>query len=93
MKKEIVIGNPNPTPKYNIGGVEMITAKQIGEIIGTNNKSHITRFIAKADLDYVAVDRYRYYSYQQVIDHIRYGSINKQEIRDVLATIKELKNK
>lgn len=71
----------------NILGIEMITQKEVGELIGIKSKATVCQWLARADLDGVAIHKTRYYSVEQIKDYLRYGKI---EIRKAVELMREI---
>ena len=68
-------------------GIQMITQTEVGELIGTTNRSTVSQWLARADIDGTAIKGTKYYSVEQIKDYLRYG---KLEIRKAVELLREI---
>ena len=68
-------------------GIQMITQNEVGELIGTANRSTVSQWLARADIDGTAIKGTKYYSVEQIKDYLRYG---KLEIRKAVELLREI---
>lgn len=68
-------------------GIQMITQNEVGELIGTTNRSTVSQWLARADIDGTAIKGTKYYSVEQIKDYLRYG---KLEIRKAVELLREI---
>ena len=68
-------------------GIQMITQNEVGELIGTTNRSTVSQWLARADIDGTAIKGTKYYSVEQIKDYLRYG---KTEIRKAVEILREI---
>ena len=71
----------------NILGVELITQKEVGELIGTKSRSTISEWLARAEIDGTSIKGQKYYTVEQIRDYLRYG---KTEIRKAVEILREI---
>jgi hypothetical protein len=72
-------------------GIQMITQKEVGELIGVKAKSTICEWLARAEIDGVAINKTRYYSVEQIKDYLRYGKTDIRKAVEILREISLLK--
>ena len=75
----------------NILGVEMIDQTEVGELIGTTNRSTVSQWLARADIDGTAIKGTKYYSVEQIKDYLRYGKVEIRKAVELLREIQLLK--
>ncbi|MBO7716239.1 MAG: hypothetical protein J6S85_21925 [Methanobrevibacter sp.] len=68
-------------------GIQMITQKEVGELIGTKSRSTISEWLARAEIDGTSIKGQKYYSVEQIRDYLRYG---KTEIRKAVEILREI---
>ena len=68
-------------------GIQMITQNEVGELIGMTNRSTVSQWLARADIDGTAIKGTKYYSVEQIKDYLRYG---KLEIRKAVELLREI---
>ena len=68
-------------------GIQMITQNEVGELIGTTNRSTVSQWLARADIDGTAIKGTKYYSVEQIKDYLRYGKV---EIRKAVELMREV---
>ena len=72
-------------------GVEMISAEEIGKELN-KCKSDVSKFIAKANLTAVAINKTRYYSKKAVINYLKYGKVEAR-VLDILKKVVALEKR
>ena len=77
----------------NILGVELITQKEVGKLIGMNTKSTICKWLARAGIEGTPINKTRYYSTDLIRDYLRYGKVEIRQAIEILRQIKTLKEK
>lgn len=77
----------------NILGVEMITQKEVGKLIGTSTKSTICKWLARAGIEGTPIKKTRYYSTDLIRDYLRYGKVDIRQAVEILRQIKTFKGK
>ena len=75
----------------NILGVELITQKEVGELIGTKSRSTISEWLARAEIDGTSIKGQKYYSVEQIRDYLRYGKIDTRKVIELVREIQRLK--
>lgn len=75
----------------NILGVELITQKEVGELIGTKSRSTISEWLARAEIDGTSIKGQKYYSVEQIKDYLRYGKVEIRKAIEVLRELQRLK--
>ena len=68
-------------------GIQMITQKEVGELIGTKSRSTISEWLARAEIDGTSIKGQKYYFVEQIRDYLRYG---KTEIRKAVEILREI---
>ena len=77
----------------NVLGVEMITQKEVGKIIGIKSKSTICEWLARAGIEGTPINKTRYYSTDLIRDYLRYGKVEIRQAVEILRQIKTFKGK
>ena len=72
-------------------GIQMITQNEVGELIGTTNRSTVSQWLARADIDGTAIKGTKYYSVEQIKDYLRYGKVEIRKAVELLREIQLLK--
>ena len=75
----------------NVLGVEMITQKEVGKIIGIKSKSTICEWLARAGIEGTYINRKKYFSVEQIRDYLRYGKVEIRKAVEILREISTLK--
>ena len=72
-------------------GIQMITQNEVGELIGMTNRSTVSQWLARADIDGTAIKGTKYYSVEQIKDYLRYGKVEIRKAVELLREIQLLK--
>lgn len=72
-------------------GIQMITQKEVGELIGTKSRSTISEWLARAGIEGTYINRKKYFSVEQIRDYLRYGKVEIRKAVEILREISTLK--